>query len=533
MKPLAGLVLAALLVAPGSAAQSPSLELHELDFYLHAGALDGQPLAFYQAALDDALEDARLILRGTQGPVDSPCCTQIVPRAALTLYGDPADGGDLVDFDADLATLRTIAGGTPAVFLVTGLTTCGGEPAPTAVGCAETPSCSSAPGTVSVVTLEALALDLLGAAIAHERGHNACLSHTTVEPCDLMNPTLGGACLAASECTRYRDASTTASGTCSCQLEPASSQPDGTACDGGSFTGICSGAVCGPVGGEASAQLFAAIDPESSFDPAFTPQYDELIAGSGLTGGWAPRAAFPAGVTPTGLAAAPDRGVLYGVQSAGGDGELLELDPETGTVDRTTPLPGLGGLISLAYDPGGPGAADDRLIAVERREPTTAPAEQLEVLVSIDPDDGSQETLCNLVSNSQDTRFGFFPGLAYDVSRNRLVGAGGGGVFEIDPTDCSRSEIVQPGGTRGGDIVRIPAALGYSAEATRVFLIGNQSGPRTLFTVIDQSVEPAAVTTALGLEGFTPGALAAVPEPGAGPLGAFALLALAALRRRR
>ena len=138
--------------------------------------------------------DARLILQGTQGPADAPCCTELVPATALTLFGSPGDGLDMIDFDADLPALRAIAGGAPAVFLVTALTTCGGVMAPTAVGCAETPSCASPPGTVSVVTLGALSLDLLGAAITHERGHNSVGGHCL--QVDLLGHTVRAAAVA-------------------------------------------------------------------------------------------------------------------------------------------------------------------------------------------------------------------------------------------------------------------------------------------------------------------------------------------------
>ena len=535
MKAIACALLSLALLAPVAGAQAPALELHALRFLLHEGALEGETLAFYQAALDDALEDARLILQGSQGPSDATCCTELVPTAALSLYGDPEDGGDLVDFDADLPALRAIAGDTPTIFLVSGLTTCGGAPAPLAIGCAETPACAAPAGTVAVVTLEALALDLLGAAIAHERGHNSCLGHTTGDLCNLMNATLGGSCLSGAECGAFRAAATAQAGSCACQVEPFSPALDGLTCEEASLTGVCSGGVCGAVTSEASARLVMSLDPGSSFDPAFVPTYDRFAAASGLTGGWEAPSPFASGIAPSGLAYAPERGVLYGVQDAGLDGTLLEIDPQSGAVERQTALVDLPGLISLAFDPGVAGAADDRLLAVERRAQTNAPIQQLEVLVAIDPDDGTHEALCSLVSNSQDTRFGFFPGLTYDTGAGRLVGAGGGGVFEIDPVDCSRTEILAPTGPNNGDIIRIPAALAYSAAADRVFLLGTQSGPRTLFTVIDQAVVPSAVTTALGLTGLTPGSLAAVPvpEPGAVPLGLIALCTIWMVRGAR
>lgn len=517
--------LAAALGAGVSSAQAPSVALHELDFYVHVDTLGSDLLADYQAAIDDALIDAQLILQGEQGPADFPCCTELTQPVVVSLFGSSGDGRDVIDFGADLPALRVEAGGRDAVFVVDALSFCGGVPAASAIGCAETG------GTIQVVTLGALERDLLAATIAHERGHNAGLDHTTPNECDIMQPMAGGSCLPAADCVDYRLVATRNEGTCPCFADASSKLADGAACADGPLVGICSGGVCGDSNGEASAVLVGAVDPLGGI------VFAELATGSGLTGDWQLEATLGSGAIVNGLAYAADRGVLYGVQMAGPDGELLEIDPASGSVTRTIALAGLPGLISLAYDPGGAGSADDRLLAVDRQPLLSGPL-QIEELIEIDPDDGTVSSLCRLVTNSHQTTLGFYPGLAYDAANDRLLGSGGGGLFEIDPATCLQTEIEHPGTApkETVNLVRSPGALGYSAASERVFMFGSQSGSQTLFTVIDAGAAPTPmVSTTLGVDSMTPGGLAVlpIPEPPVGLLGLSALLALAGLRRAR
>ena len=90
--------------------------------------------------------------------------------------------------------------------------------------------------------------------------HTSCLTPTPAVPCDLMDPTLGGACLAVAECTSFRNASTATAGSCPCQVEPAAKLADGIACDDGSVPGLCPGAVRRPTGRDAPAQPVAPTD---------------------------------------------------------------------------------------------------------------------------------------------------------------------------------------------------------------------------------------------------------------------------------
>jgi len=511
-------IAAAVLVlgAETALAQAPNIELHELDFYIHVDTLGPDPIATYQAAIDDALGDAQRILQGEQGPVDSPCCSELIRNNSLTQFGTTLDGRDVIDFDNDLAALQAVAGGQPAVFIVDALSMCGGAPAMGAIGCAE------APGGISVVTLGALDRDLFGTTLAHERGHNTGLDHVP-NPCDLMRALAGGSCMPAADCTIFRNAATSTSvESCVCFADATSKRADGDACDDG-FAGICSGGVCGPIGESASAGLVAAVDPSGGVF------FDDLASGSGLTGDWQLDAIFGGGAIPNGLAYAADRGVLYAVQVAGLDGELLEIDPSTGSVTSTTTLTGLPGLISLAYDPGGAGAADDRLLAVDRQPESGV--DQIEALVEIDPDDGSATQICQLLDNSNATSFGFFSGLAFDTANDRLL------VFEIAvaPGNCPNTLIEHPNDPTVF-LSRNPAALGYSADAGLVYLIGNQVSLQTLFTEVDVGVSPdPAVSTTLGIDSMSVGGLAVmpVPEPSSRALAPAALLALFWLRRAR
>jgi hypothetical protein len=86
------------------------------------------------------------------------------------------------------------------------------------------------------------------------------------------------------------------------------------------------------------------------------------------------------------------------------------------------------------------------------------------------------------------------------------------------------------------NLARFPGALGYSAASELVFMVGNQSGPQTLFTLIDAGASPdPVVMTTFGVDIMTMGGLAVmpIPEPEARVLGLSALLALAGLLRAR
>jgi hypothetical protein len=520
-------LLTTTIVATAATAQSPSLTIHQLDFYVHVDTLASSTLdlAGFQAAIDDAMVDARLILQGEHGPVDAPCCTELRRPNAVATFGVSGDMLDVIDFTNDLAALQAAAGGREAVFIVDALSFCGGVPAAGAIGCAETP------GQIQVVTTGALERALLGTTVAHERGHNAGLDHITPNTCDMMQAIAGGSCLPVADCADYRGIGAATADTCACHADAVSKLADGSLCTDGGLSGVCSGGVCGESGGEASTRLVAAADPAGG------ALFDSLVSGSGLTGDWQVETTIGSNDFPTGLAYAPERSTLYGVRTASAsDGELLEIDPTSGAVMRRTTLPGLPGLISLAWDPGAAGPADDRLLAVDR-QPQVGDS-QIEELIAIDPDDGAVSPVCELVNNSQETSQGFFSGLAYDAANGTLLGNGQAGLFEISEgsPNCGLAGIDHPGTSSAVNLARGPGALGYSDETGLVFLLGSQSGGQTLYTLVDAGAAPAPfVSTTYGVDTMTLGGLAAmpVPEPGAGPLGVATLATLVTLRRAR
>lgn len=525
----AAIALAITLCAQGAGAQAPNIALHDLDFYIHVDTLGGDPLSSFETRVDEALADARFILQGRQGPVDAPCCTEIIRTGSVQTFGTTGDGYDSIHFTNDEAFLETVAAGRDAVFVVDLLVACGGNLDGTAIGCAETP------GSIQVVTTGALDRDLFGATVAHERGHNAGLDHATPNACDLMLAQAGGSCLPVADCTTFQSAATsTAAATCPCLANASTPLADGAMCTEGATAGICSGGVCGDPAGEAGVAWIASALDTQSF------AFEDRLRGSGLTGDWQEQSGFGGGARPTGLAYAESRSTLYAVQEDGADGELLELDPDTGAVLSAIPIPGRPGLISLAWDPGGAGSADDRLLAVDRLPPLVegmVVVQQIEELIEIDPDDGSTSLVCQLVSNSHKTPngTGFFPGLAYDSANDRLFGNGEGGLFEIGPPPGCALNAITPEDPLAS-LVHAPGALAYSESTGLTFLLGNQTGPRTLFTVVDGGPGPgAAIETPLGIEERTLGGLAVVPapEPATGVSAMVAVAAAASLRRLR
>lgn len=534
--PLAALaIFAALAASLAASAQVPSKALHELGFFVHQDLVDTNGLPYYQAAIDRALDDARLMLQGDNGPADAPCCAEITAAASVAAFGSNGDGFDTLNFDTQAGALAAIASGQPAVFIVDTISLCGGGAG--AVGCATTPSCASATALVSAIATGAFDLDILAQTIAHERGHNACLVHVGGSSCRLMQASAGGACLTTTECATLRSRASSTGETCACHASTTTAAADATACSDSLATGICAGGVCGDVGSSASVGLVAAADPSGSLFGAAVGSAvtNDLVRADGLAASWSTPAVFGAGnIRPTGLEYAPERGVLYAVwPSSLTNAELLEIDPASGAVLRTTVLTGRAGLISLAWDPGGAGTADDMLFAVERL------ANGEEWLRTIDPDTGSvtnNATSCLLVTNSDQTDNGFFQGLAYDAVNDQLLGAGIGGLIEVTPQTggiCPILVIDHP--APGTTFSRDAASLAWSSASGLFYMVGNQTASRTLLDVIEGGAAPVPIGASIGIDELTAGGLAAmpVPEPGPATLGVVALAATVALRRRR
>jgi DNA-binding beta-propeller fold protein YncE len=250
---------------------------------------------------------------------------------------------------------------------------------------------------------------------------------------------------------------------------------------------------------------------------------DDALLISGLSGGWVNSGAVGASTAPTGLAYAPLRGVLYAVNPTAEDHELITLDPETGIRSGTIgTLTGKDNVIALAFDPGDTDAeSDDRLFALDRDG-------LFEDLFEIDPDDASVNDLGGLsrgVTNG-------FQGLAYDSLNDKLYASGfaNSGIYEVDlacPSLCSASAVT------GISVQRPYSSLAYSEETGRLYLMGSQAGPRSLFN----SIDPNTFETfpPIGIDDYTPGGLAVIPLPEPDSLISNAIggLLVAGLARRR
>lgn len=509
--------LALLVCCAGASRAADSVDLHELTWYVHVDMITaGQPLSFYESLIGDWVVDGSERLKGDQGPFDTPCCAELT-NLSVTTFGSPGDGLDMPDSQQDIDAFYNIGSGSRG-FVVDNLGYCAGPGSP--IGCGVIPSCIGNPNNVwFIVSMDAHEVfDVAANTTIHERGHNTCLDHVSANRCQIMRSSSGGGCLTSSECNDYRDGSTGTGGSCDCHATAGSAEPDGTACTEGATTGICSGGLCGGSGSDADVQLFAAGGLESI--NSATP--DDPLLTSGLPGGWADLGSFGAGIEVLGLAYATDRAVLYGVTPTAGDDELITIDPVTGSKIATVgTLSGITGVLGLAFDPG-PTASDndDRLLALKDRPSNT------ERLLAIDPDDASVGVLGNLNLG------GGFDGLAYDSVNQALYASSpfSGGLYEIDlscPNRCSVSQV------SGVNRVRFDSALAYSPETEQLYLIGWQSGPRLLYDTIDANSLFSPPT--IGIDGYTPGGLAAMPlpEPGSGIALISGLATLGWLWRRR
>jgi hypothetical protein len=525
---------AGLGLAPAQAA--PPADLHEIKWFVHVDLIDagaGRDLAFYEAMLDEALADGRELLEGHQGPADRVCCSRLLkeehsPGVTLTTFGAPGDGLDVIDA-GETAVIAGIGGSGSRGFLVDSINDCGGSPA---IGCATQPACGGPPDDDPtyelIVTLDAQDSGVLGLVVAHERGHNACLPHVVADSCELMRAAVSGGCLSASECESFADARQSSGDACACHADVATgSDPepidDAIPCADSGGSGVCSGGVCAAAAGDASVALFAAGGPES--ESGASP--DDALRHSGLPGGWSDVGDLGGNVR--GLAWDPDAEVLYAIaDGGGGDDSLVTLDPDTGAVTATIgTLTGYDEITSLAFDPGPTaGPSDDRLLAL-------ASDGAFEDLIEIDPVDASPSLLAGL----SDGVVGGFQGLAYDSQNQALYAAGFSldGLWEIDVASCGNPGFCTTSEVAGIGITRQEPSLAYSRATGSLYQVGRQSGPRILYNRID--ADTLATSPTIGIDGYTPGGLAALPapEPATGwmaPAGA-GLVALLARRRAR
>ncbi|MGI9433015.1 MAG: hypothetical protein ACR2PQ_12415, partial [Myxococcota bacterium] len=261
-----------------------------------------------------------------------------------------------------------------------------------------------------------------------------------------------------------------------------------------------SGGLCDEVTSDVAVQLLAAAGAENLTNA--TP--DDSLLLSGRTGGWNDLGAIGSNTEPRGLAYAPARGVVFGVgPTAGGDDELVTLDPATGDLIASVgTLTGIQDVIALAFDPG-PTAdpSDDRLLALDDD------ASAFEDLLEIDPDTAA-------VTNRGGLSTGFsagFEGLAYDSTNGVLYASSPGGLFIIDPTSCPPGlcSVTQ---VTAVSLPRTGAGLAWSERTGRLYLVGNQFGDAaTLYDSIDPVTWATEETVVI--QGFTTGGLAAPNAP--------------------
>ena len=519
-----------------SAGAEPAADLHDVKWFVHVDLIDagaGRDLAYYEALLDQAIEESRLALEGYQGPADVPCCNQIrkeehSPGVTLVTFGTPGDGLDIQDA-GDLDIYRSLGGSGTRGFLIDSINDCGGS---VAIGCADLPVCGGPPdddpNRVLVVTMDAQDSGVLGLVIAHERGHNACLMHVSDDPCQLMRSSVGGGCVSTSECDAFTDARQSSGGSCACHADsPAhTALDDGDACVDGAIAGVCSGGLCGehqrerrhpaaggrrtrPGRGRGHRRPAAHLGPDRRLDDA------------GDFGG-----------TVRGLAYDADADVHYAVLDVVGDDVVAQVDPTTATLSGSHTVTGHADLIALAFDPGA-------TTSDQRRPPAGALLSGgFEDLIQIDPDTGNA-TLVGLLEIGVT---GGFQGMAYDDVNDRLYVAGFGTstLYEVDESSCDGAPPIESfcGVTAvapTSTLYRMAPSLAFSRDTQEIYLVGHQSGNQFFYDRIDANTY--ARRTRIGPDHYTAGGLAALPlalpEPSPGVALAAGVALLSGLARRR
>lgn len=518
------------LAAPAHAA--PAEALHELRWFVHVDLLApmGRTLAFYEDLLARRSAEAALVLKGHQGPFDTPCCAGL-DVATVTPFGEPGDGLDVINTDAELAELRALRPGAVLVRSVF-CCDCNGSPNTSIIGCAETP------GEFLIVSLDAEDEGFLHATIAHERGHNTGLRHVSDNPCRLMAPFAGGSCLDLSECNTYRSDATTSGEICECLGDAVGDPPlaDGSACTDASGCGLCSGGVCGACGSAAAVRLVGGGGPGS----AESARTDQALVQSAVTGGWTQPGPVGSNFAVRGAAYASRRDTVYAVAPSAAGDVLITLDPETGMQSSFVSFLGRSDLTALAYDPGpepAPGGAlRDRLLAVRVDNelfgelfdcPDAQPCFSQLLSIRLEP----LEVIALGEVDPSDLRVGGgITGLAYDPGTERLFASSALGVHRIE-TPCPLG--VCPA-TLVDETPLVPSALALDAARGRLLRVGGDDDA-TLFEELDPAT--GRVGPAISLDPFTPGGLAAtpvsVPEPEAIGLGLVAAVLGGLTGRRR
>ena len=539
-----GLFLASVLT-PAAIAAPPGVALHQLHWLIHEDMVTpSKPLATYwEPLIEQTSRDAEVLIKGGQGPFDTPCCIGIEVASVSTFSDPPASDLLTIDSMSEFNQLSSIGGSSIArVFLVQAITDCAGTTDP--IGCADTFTCGfEAPGRKAVLSFEGYEeFGVLGQVLAHEIGHTTCLTHVANDSCELMAASSGGGCLssvATNECAEMVEDAQTTQGVCECYSDVNTLASDGTSCSSVSG-GMCSGGVCGLPDSDAGVTLYASVDPNTVIGG--TPNRGAEI--SGAPGEWSEIGLFTANRDLQGMAYSPGRDVLYGVAPDGGDDEILvtidRATAATTTVGTITGLQSNTTVTGLAWDPGATASpTDDRLLAVDLRASDNATGS----LYSIDPDTGAATFLGPVTSGGG----GGWSGLAYDPVNQHLyasVAFSGhsatatqfSGLYRIS-TNCNpfcvSAEVHDPDII--GSTLKFDGALAYDANSHRIFHIGRQFS-RTEYDSYDADDLALDVVTQIGtrgLDAFAVGGLAAIPEPEAALGSLVALGVVCGLARRR
>jgi hypothetical protein len=486
-----------LLVFVGVAGAAPTRSSHDLTWYVHDSMVDApggaQDLAYWQALIANRLAEADLLVEGSQGPVDTPCCVTLDAVTVTTFSGA---GLDVIETDPEL---DAVLDGPPGGYLVEAVWYC--EAFSTSIR-----GCAYSPGNTFVVSMESDPSKRLPAAIAHERGHNAGLPHLGSSECNLMFPSAGGGCLTVSECQAFINKADSSGGSCTCQDDTLGDPQlaDGSACTDDFGSGQCSGAVCAESGGPGGVRLLLAAGAGS----AASETTDDAFGQSPLTGGWEDLGAIGSDIAPTGLAYEPGRDVVFAVApQGGGNAQLHRLDPNTGALLSTVGTLPYADVSALAYEPGG-----DRLLAIQRDEEIfgnpfncgSGNSNCISLLFEIDPDDASTSELGELNTTIVD---GGVQGLAWDSNTGVLYGSTAGGLLTIGLScplaACDDVVVVD-------NNFRIPSGLAYDAATDTLYRQGAELG-RSEFDVIDPgSGNTQAIVV---IDAMTVGGMAVVPVP--------------------
>ena len=488
-------LLLAFAFAPAAGA-APTRSSHDLTWYVHDSMVDSpggaNDLAYWQAFIATRLAEGDLLLEGSQGPSDTPCCVALDAVTVTTFSGA---GLDMIE---NVAELNAVLGGPDGGYLVEAVWYCNSF-STTIRGCA------NIPGDTFVVSIESDASNRLPAVIAHERGHNAGLLHVVASECRLMNGSAGGGCLSIAECQSFINKADSTGGSCACLADSLGDPQlaDGSVCSDSFGSGRCSGAVCGESGGPADTRLLLAAGAGS----ASGETTDDAVGQSPLTGGWETLGAIGAGIEPTGLAYDASRDVVFAVApQTAGNARLHRLDPATGALLSTVGTLPYADVSALAYDPTG-----DRLFAIQRdavifENPPNCNSGNtcVSMLFEIDPDDASTSVYGEL--NALITTDGV-QGLAWDSNAGVLYGSTGAGLHSIG-LGCSNGACSNT--TTVDDNFRRPSALAYDPLTDTLYRQGAELGRRE-FDVMDPAT---ASTDALSvIEELTLGGMAVVPIP--------------------